>query len=63
MLNKFNTIGHGSTRRWHLCHFVQDGTSIPLDFFTSMVQLVVHLVCECRLGGPVQYRWMYLAER
>jgi hypothetical protein len=24
-----------------------------LGFFTSMVHLVVHLVCECRLGGPV----------
>jgi hypothetical protein len=35
----------------------------PLGFFTSMVHLVVHLVRECRLGGPVQYRWMYLAER
>jgi hypothetical protein len=32
-------------------------------FFTSMVHLVVHLVHECRLGGPVQYRWMYPAER
>jgi len=35
----------------------------PLGFFTSMVHLVVHLVRECRLGGPVQYRWMYPAER
>jgi hypothetical protein len=25
-------------------------------FFTIMVHLVVHLVSECRLGGPVQYR-------
>jgi hypothetical protein len=30
----------------------------PAGFFTSMVHLVVHLVRECRLGGPVQYRWM-----
>jgi hypothetical protein len=35
----------------------------PPGFFTSMVHLVVHLVRECRLGGPVQYRWMYSAER
>jgi hypothetical protein len=34
-----------------------------LGFFTNMVHLVVHLVRECRLGGPVQYRWIYLAER
>jgi hypothetical protein len=32
------------------------------SFFTSMVHLVVHLVRECRLGGPEQYRWMYSAE-
>ena len=25
----------------------------PLGFFTSMVYVVVHLVRECRLGGPV----------
>jgi len=35
----------------------------PPGSFTSMVHLVVHLVRECRLGGPVQYRWMYPAER
>jgi len=35
----------------------------PPGFFTSMVHVVVHLVRECRLGGPVQYRWMYPAER
>jgi hypothetical protein len=35
----------------------------PPGFFTSMVHLVVHFVRECRLGGPVQYRWMYPAER
>jgi hypothetical protein len=36
---------------------------LPPDFFTSMVHLVVHLVRECKLGGLVQYRWMYPAER
>jgi hypothetical protein len=35
----------------------------PPGFFTSMVHLFVHLVRECRLGGPVQYKWMCLAER
>jgi hypothetical protein len=33
------------------------------SFFTIMVHLVVHLVRECRLGGPVPYRWMYSGER
>jgi hypothetical protein len=35
----------------------------PPSFFTIMVHLVVHLVLECRLGGPVPYRWMYSGER
>jgi hypothetical protein len=35
----------------------------PPNFFTSMVHMVVHLVRECRLGGPIQYRWMYPPER
>jgi hypothetical protein len=35
----------------------------PPGFFTSMVHLVVHLARKCKLGGPVQYRWMYPAER
>jgi hypothetical protein len=33
------------------------------SFFTIMVHLVVHLVRECRLGGPVSYRWMYPGEK
>lgn len=32
-------------------------------FFTIMVHLVIHLVDEAKLGGPVQYRWMYPIER
>jgi hypothetical protein len=35
----------------------------PPEFFTSMVHLVVHFVRERRLGGPMQYRWMYPVER
>ncbi|XP_016206702.1 uncharacterized protein LOC107647092 [Arachis ipaensis] len=35
----------------------------PPSFFTVMVHLTVHLVEEVRLGGPVQYRWMYPIER
>jgi hypothetical protein len=35
----------------------------PPGFLTSMVHLIVHLVRECRLRGPVQYRWTYPAER
>lgn len=28
-----------------------------------MVHLPIHLAQEAELGGPVQYRWMYLTER
>ena len=36
---------------------------LPLGFFDVMEHLPVHLVHEARLGGPVQYRWMYPFER
>ncbi|GJU36668.1 putative transposon, En/Spm-like protein [Tanacetum coccineum] len=35
----------------------------PPGFFDSMEHLVVHLSSEALLGGPMQYRWMYLHER
>ncbi|KAI3710052.1 hypothetical protein L2E82_39825 [Cichorium intybus] len=35
----------------------------PPDFCDSMEHLVIHLTREAILGGPVQYRWMYLHER
>jgi len=35
----------------------------PPGFFTSMVHVSIHLVRECKLGGPVHYRWMYPVER
>ncbi|XP_052621646.1 uncharacterized protein LOC128127243 [Lactuca sativa] len=35
----------------------------PPRFFDSMEHLVIHLAQEAMLGGPVQYRWMYLYER
>ncbi|XP_074298181.1 uncharacterized protein LOC141629004 [Silene latifolia] len=33
------------------------------NFFTIMVHLLIHLVEEAKLGGPVQYRWMYPIKR
>ena len=33
------------------------------SFFTIMVHLVVHLVHECRLSGPIPYKWMYPGDR
>ncbi|XP_021728453.1 uncharacterized protein LOC110695539 [Chenopodium quinoa] len=33
------------------------------SFFTIMVHLLIHLVEEVKLDGPVQYRWMYPIER
>ena len=35
----------------------------PPAFFDIMVHLVVHLVREIRLCGPVHMRWMYPVER
>ena len=31
----------------------------PPSFFIVMVHLVMHLANEVKIGGPVQYRWMY----
>ena len=35
----------------------------PLSFFTVMVHLVMHLANEAKIGGLVEYRWMYPIER
>lgn len=35
----------------------------PPSFFTIMVHVVIHLVCECRFGELVHYRWMYPIEK
>nr|GFD12784.1 hypothetical protein [Tanacetum cinerariifolium] len=35
---------------------------LPPGFFDHMENLVVHLSYEARVGGPVQYRWMYPFE-
>ena len=35
----------------------------PPGFFNPMQHLMVHLAEEVRLGGPIQYRWMYPIER
>ncbi|XP_057443879.1 uncharacterized protein LOC130736038 [Lotus japonicus] len=35
----------------------------PPSFFDVMVHLSVHLANEAKIGGPVQYRWMYPVER
>ena len=35
----------------------------PPFFFTVMLHLVMHLAIETKIGGPVQFRWMYPIER
>ncbi|XP_057746568.1 uncharacterized protein LOC130965827 [Arachis stenosperma] len=35
----------------------------PPSFFVLMIHLSMHLAYEARLGGLVQYRWMYPIER
>jgi hypothetical protein len=34
----------------------------PPGFFNPMQHLILHLPYEARMGGPVQYRWMYRIE-
>ena len=43
-----------------LCHMEM---LFPPSFFTVMAHLIVHLVEDVKLGGLVQYRWMYPIER
>ena len=35
----------------------------PPGFFNPMQHLILHLLTEARLGGPVQNRWCYPTER
>jgi hypothetical protein len=35
----------------------------PPGFFNPMQHLLIHLPYEAKVGGPVQYRWMYHVER
>jgi hypothetical protein len=35
----------------------------PPSFFDSMEHLLIHLLFEAKVGGPVQYRWMYPFEQ
>ncbi|KAL0355391.1 UNVERIFIED_CONTAM: hypothetical protein Sradi_3986000 [Sesamum radiatum] len=37
--------------------------NFSLSFFDSMEHLIVHLLHEALVGGPIQYRWMYPFER
>jgi hypothetical protein len=34
----------------------------PPGWFNAMQHLLVHLPWEARVGGPVQFRWMYSQE-
>lgn len=42
---------------------MQIGDKFSTRFFTVMVHLVVHLATECKMAGPVNYRWMFFIER
>jgi hypothetical protein len=39
------------------------GMIFPLSFFDLIEYLPIHLPFKAKVGGPVQYRWMYLFER
>lgn len=36
---------------------------LPPSFFDIQPHLIIHLVREVRMAGPVHYRWMYFVER
>jgi hypothetical protein len=38
-------------------------TVFPPGWFNAMQHLLVHLPLEARVGGSVQFRWMYSQER
>jgi hypothetical protein len=35
----------------------------PPGWFNAMQHLLVHLPWEAKVGGPMQFRWMYSQER
>jgi hypothetical protein len=35
------------------------GKIFPLGWFNLMQHLLIHIPYEAKVGGPVQYRWMY----
>jgi hypothetical protein len=37
--------------------------NFPPEIFNPMQYLLIHLPNEAKVGGPVQYRWMYHIER
>ena len=42
---------------------MQVGKKISPGWFNPMQHLLIHLPYEAKVGGPVQYRWMYHIER
>lgn len=34
-----------------------------IAFFNVIEHLIMHIPYEAKVGGPVQYKWMYLFER
>jgi hypothetical protein len=39
------------------------GKNIPTGFFNPMQHLFIHLPYEAKVGGPIQYTWMFHIER
>jgi hypothetical protein len=35
----------------------------PVFFFNPMQHLLIHIPYEAKVGGPIQYRWMYHIKR
>jgi hypothetical protein len=51
-------VGEGDTSA-----SMQDGEICSSEFCNPMQHLLIHLPYEAKVGGPIQYRWMYHIER
>ncbi|WRX10853.1 protein of unknown function DUF4216 - like 2 [Theobroma cacao] len=57
-------IDHMETLQGKICETICKLERIfPPGFFNLMEHLPIHLPYEAKVGGPIQYRWMYPFER
>ncbi|XP_017976431.1 PREDICTED: uncharacterized protein LOC108661945 [Theobroma cacao] len=57
-------VDHMETLQGKICEIICKLEKIfPPGFFNCMEHLPIHLLYKAKVGGPVQYRWMYPFER
>lgn len=50
-------------KNWVILAFCQMEKMLPVSFFDITVHLLIHLVHEATIAGPIQYRWKYPIQR